>query len=525
METRKTSDLKTNGQVRQNLGDLTSLTASIKEHGIIVPLVINSKNEVIAGHRRLEAAKAAGLTEVPVTVNATKDSMAVQIIENTEREALDILEEGQAYKDYMDKHKCDEKTLSKVISKPTDYIKRRTSALKLSPEARKALREGEILIGHAELLGQMTKEQQKKCLQVITEYDLTVQNFSDQIRWMKKVDFGNLKFRPEHEGDYQTVLDSIGHEMDPKNDYYETLAEDPAFKKEVANYVESERQLLRDKKIPVFNSVEDLKKKHPDAVKMDSWTDDYKKAAKKLANSKTHAVVVDISYGDIGYELYRLEKPKPKKEPKADDAPMTKAEEKEQEEAEQMLEQKKKDKLMNRVKEYKYSMLVQNIRAKMSHTGKTALATKAIVLWDMLRPKDGYAWDGRAEELLKKIGCTRKGGGWGDWTNAVKKISELKEAELDEYIVESAAWRVDTLDKHNIEPAAEILGFDIKKDWIIDEAYLNMHTKDQLVELDKELKLNTEGTDGKKGESVKAILKANLKGKTPKAMQHGLHKD
>ena len=87
-------------RIRQNLGDLSQLAESIQQHGLMNPIVINEKNELIAGHRRLEAVRSLGWPSVPVRIVSDTDEaerLEMEIDENVHRKSLSTDELADAY--------------------------------------------------------------------------------------------------------------------------------------------------------------------------------------------------------------------------------------------------------------------------------------------------------------------------------------------------------------------------------------------------------------------------------------------
>ena len=103
-------------------------------------------------------------------------------------------------------------------------------------------------------------------------------------------------------------------------------------------------------------------------------------------------------------------------------------------------------------------------------------------------------------------------------TNAIEKISALKESVIDSWIHKATTWKFEMLSEPNLKTATELMKFDPAKHWKIDEKYLEIHTKDQLGKLITEIKISVEPT-GKKKEIIDLVLKEKLKGKVPKAMK------
>jgi len=140
-----------------SLGDLTN---SIKERGIIQPIIVrkskddNSKFEIIAGERRWLAAQKAGVHNVPVVIAEADDlkSLELAIVENVQRHDLNALEEAQGYKRLIDEFHYDQEKVSKFIGKSRSYITNALRLLTLPIEILKFIEERKITSGHAKIL-------------------------------------------------------------------------------------------------------------------------------------------------------------------------------------------------------------------------------------------------------------------------------------------------------------------------------------------------------------------------------------
>ena len=140
-----------------NLNDLTN---SIKERGILQPIIVrksnddNSKFEIIAGERRWLAAQRAGLHEVPIVVTEADDlkSLEFAIVENVQRHDLNPLEEAQGYKRLIDEFFYDQEKVSKFIGKSRSYITNSLRILTLPAEVIKLIETQKLTIGHAKIL-------------------------------------------------------------------------------------------------------------------------------------------------------------------------------------------------------------------------------------------------------------------------------------------------------------------------------------------------------------------------------------
>ena len=142
---------------QENLNDLTN---SIKERGILQPIIVrksnddNSKYEIIAGERRWLAAQKAGLHNVPVVVTEADDlkSLEFAIVENIQRHDLNPLEEAQGYKRLIDEFSYDQEKVSKFIGKSRSHITNSLRLLTLPSDIIKLIETQKLTAGHAKIL-------------------------------------------------------------------------------------------------------------------------------------------------------------------------------------------------------------------------------------------------------------------------------------------------------------------------------------------------------------------------------------
>ena len=140
--------------------NLNDLTQSIKERGILQPIIVrksnddNSKFEIIAGERRWLAAQRANLHEVPVVITDADDlkSLEFAIVENVQRHDLNPLEEAQGYKRLIDEFSYDQERVSKFIGKSRSHITNSLRILTLPVEVIKLIETQKLTAGHAKIL-------------------------------------------------------------------------------------------------------------------------------------------------------------------------------------------------------------------------------------------------------------------------------------------------------------------------------------------------------------------------------------
>jgi ParB family transcriptional regulator, chromosome partitioning protein len=140
--------------------ELEELAASLRERGIIQPIVVRSLRgvpdsyEIIAGERRWRAAQRAGLHEVPVVVVEATDAEALQlaIIENVQRADLNPLEEAGGYRALMEEFHNSQEEIAKIVGKSRSYIANTLRLLKLPDAVKSYIQDGKLTAGHARML-------------------------------------------------------------------------------------------------------------------------------------------------------------------------------------------------------------------------------------------------------------------------------------------------------------------------------------------------------------------------------------
>ena len=143
-----------------NQDKMEDLTNSIKERGIIQPIIVrkssndNSKYEIIAGERRWLAAQKAGLHEVPVLIIEADDLKALEfaIVENVQRHDLNPIEEAISYQRLIDDYSYDQEKVSKFIGKSRSHIANFLRILSLPKEILNYVKNKELTVGHAKIL-------------------------------------------------------------------------------------------------------------------------------------------------------------------------------------------------------------------------------------------------------------------------------------------------------------------------------------------------------------------------------------
>lgn len=169
---------------------LMELSESIKEHGIIQPILITREKQgqdyvIVAGERRWRAAKRAGLKEVPVVEMSLsdKETMEISLIENIQRQDLNSIEEAQAYKKLSDDFDMTQEEISRKVGKSRVAITNTLRLLNLDERVQEYITDGVIYEGHGRALLAVTdKELQYKICQQIIDDGMSVRSAETYIK-------------------------------------------------------------------------------------------------------------------------------------------------------------------------------------------------------------------------------------------------------------------------------------------------------------------------------------------------------
>ena len=202
---------------------LNDLQKSIKERGIIQPIIVrksneNSKYEIIAGERRWLAAQKAGLHDVPVVVTEADDlkSLEFAIVENVQRNDLNPLEEAQGYQRLIKDFSYDQEKVSKFIGISRSYITNCLRILTLPSDVLDLIETKKISAGHAKIL--VGLENASFVAKKIIEKKLSVRQSETFVKIFKKKKGLNIKFNdPNIQNLERSISDKIGLNVSIKN--------------------------------------------------------------------------------------------------------------------------------------------------------------------------------------------------------------------------------------------------------------------------------------------------------------------
>ncbi|HUD83070.1 MAG TPA: ParB/RepB/Spo0J family partition protein [Candidatus Saccharimonadales bacterium] len=166
---------------------LQELADSIKEQGIVQPLIVRQRGEIfelIAGERRWRAAQIAGLAEVPVIVREADDRAVLELalIENLQRENLNAIEEAQGYAQLIGQFQLTQEQTAAKVGKSRVVVANALRLLKLTPELQAYVRDGRLSVGHAKvILGLAAPEDQRIAADRILKKSLTVRQTEELV--------------------------------------------------------------------------------------------------------------------------------------------------------------------------------------------------------------------------------------------------------------------------------------------------------------------------------------------------------
>lgn len=169
---------------------LLGLAASIREHGVIQPVVVTESvdgYQIVAGERRLRAARLAGLDRVPVIVRqlADREQLELALVENVQREDLDPIEEAQAFRQLIDEFGLSQERVAERVGRARSTIANTLRLLELHPTVQSAVADGRITEGHARALGGLDPDAQARVVPTVVERQLSVRDTEELVRRLR----------------------------------------------------------------------------------------------------------------------------------------------------------------------------------------------------------------------------------------------------------------------------------------------------------------------------------------------------
>lgn len=313
---------------------LNELSNSIKEHGIIQPLILRdlgSKYEIIAGERRYKASTLAGLTEVPAIVGSMDDQTSAELalIENIQRKDLSAIEEAKSYKKILEMGNLTQEELAKRMGKGQSTIANKMRLLSLTNEVQVALMNNLISERHARCLLQIKDEEKQK--EVLNKIITERMNVRDTDEYIKNI-FGISKTELTKE-EQTPIITNIALEPTNVENEIDEKEENPNVYKETNNMdfininsltdtdinipeessPQEEKNIIEEKEIPEMNipniipnpSVEEPKENNEDNLSKIKLATAIKLAKDTIENIKKSGYDVELEEED-GETEYKL---------------------------------------------------------------------------------------------------------------------------------------------------------------------------------------------------------------------------
>jgi len=169
---------------------LATLVASIREHGVIQPILVTETidgYQLVAGERRVQAARLAGLERIPAVIRqlADREQLELALVENLQREDLNPIESARAYRQLIDEFAFSQELLAERVGRARSTVTNTLRLLDLHEAVQGAVADGAISEGHGRAIGGLVLEHQPKVLAAVVEQDLSVRQAEELVRRLR----------------------------------------------------------------------------------------------------------------------------------------------------------------------------------------------------------------------------------------------------------------------------------------------------------------------------------------------------
>jgi ParB family chromosome partitioning protein len=173
--------------------ELERLAASIRDHGVIQPILVTETldgYQLVAGERRVRAARLAGLERIPAVVRqvSDRDQLELALVENLQREDLNPMERAHAYRQLVDEFAFTQEQLAARVSKARSSVANTLRLLDLEPRVQEAIADGRVSEGHARALGGLDRAGQVQLMLTAVARDLSVRQTEELARRLRDAD-------------------------------------------------------------------------------------------------------------------------------------------------------------------------------------------------------------------------------------------------------------------------------------------------------------------------------------------------
>lgn len=207
-------------RLRMDDAALATLEASIREHGVIQPVLvieIVDGYQLVAGERRVRAARAAGLERIPAVIRqlADRDQLELALVENLQREDLDPLEAARAYRQLIDEFGFSQDALASRVGRARSTVANTLRLLELHAAAQEAVADGRLSEGHGRAIGGLPTEQQATVVAAVVAQDLSVRQTEEFVRRLREPRAERHE-RPARDADIERVEEDLRRALGTK---------------------------------------------------------------------------------------------------------------------------------------------------------------------------------------------------------------------------------------------------------------------------------------------------------------------
>ena len=171
--------------------EMATLTASIREHGVLQPVLVTETidgYQLVAGERRLRAAKAAGLERIPAVIRQLDEQaqLEVALVENLQREDLDAIEAANGFRRLIEEFGFTHEQIASRVGRARSTVANTLRLLDLAPAVQEAVADRRLTEGHGRALGGLSAEHQDRVLGTVVDQDLSVRQTEELVRRLRE---------------------------------------------------------------------------------------------------------------------------------------------------------------------------------------------------------------------------------------------------------------------------------------------------------------------------------------------------
>ena len=210
-------------QPRQRMADdaLATLSASIREHGVIQPILVTETidgYQLVAGERRVRAARLAGLERIPAVVRqlAEQQQLELALVENVQREDLDPIETARAYRQLIDEFAFTQEDLATRVGRARATVANTLRLLELHDAVQDAIVDGSLTEGHARALGGLPADAQARVVGTVIDDGLSVRQTEELVRRLREPREPVARAEPTADPDVERVEEDLRRSLGTK---------------------------------------------------------------------------------------------------------------------------------------------------------------------------------------------------------------------------------------------------------------------------------------------------------------------